>query len=152
MAQIIDNFTSDLFQQWFREHTAQDNAKRLGLPLVSNLSSAKHGLLIEGGVLPRTPYLGTCHCIVSVKESSHESGLVRKWLSNISSEDQDLLQLALLADAAAGMRQMDSVQLNTCAPQRHILWSMWTSEAGAWPRVRHRARSQMESKSRKTNF
>ena len=58
--------------------------------------------------------------------SSHERGLVGNWLSNTSSlisEDQDLLQLALLADAAEDMRQMDSVQLNTFPPQQHLLRS-----------------------------
>ena len=48
------------------------------------------------------------------RDSSHEGGLVRKWLCTVSS--QDLLQLALLADAADEslvlVRSMDREQLD----------------------------------------
>ena len=116
VVQIIDH--SDVFQQWFREYTAQDSA-RSGLPRVSNLSSAKHRFESCSKPLSRfmlhlVAVFKTCHRIVSTRDSSYEGGLVRNWLINTSSED--LLQLALLADAADEglllVRQMGSEQFD----------------------------------------
>ena len=116
VVQIIDH--SDVFRQWFREYTAQDSATS-GLPRVSNLSSAKHRFESCSKPLSRfmlhlVAVFKTCHRIVSTRDSSYEGGLVRNWLINTSSED--LLQLALLADAADEglllVRQMDTEQFD----------------------------------------
>jgi hypothetical protein len=116
VVQVIDR--SDVFRQWFREYTAQDSA-RSALPRVSNLSSAKHRFESCSKPLSRfmlhlVAVFKTCHRIASTRDSSHEGGLVRNWLKTVSNED--LLQLALLADAADEglllVRQMDSEQFD----------------------------------------
>ena len=119
MVQIIDR--SDVFRQWFREYAAQDST-RLGLPLVSNLSSAKHRFESCSKPLSRMmlhlrAVFKTCHRIVSTRDSSHEGSLVFNWLNGITSAD--LVQLALLADAADEglllVRHMDSEQFDIAA-------------------------------------
>lgn len=100
VVQIIDK--SDVFRQWFREYTAQFSA-RSSTPRVSNLSSAKHRFEscskpLARLVLHLVPVFKVCHRIATERDSANEGGLVRNWLATVSSED--LLQLALLADAA----------------------------------------------------
>ena len=111
--QIIDR--SDVFRQWFREYCGQAGGK----PSASNLSSAKHRFEscskpLRRLILHLVAVFKTCHRIAITRDSSHEGGLVRRWLTTVSSED--LLQLALLADATDEglllVRQMDTEQLD----------------------------------------
>ena len=117
VVQIIDK--SDVFRQWFRDYATQVS-KRSGKPCASNLSSAKHcfescSKPLGRFILNLVAVFKTCHRISVTRDSSHgEGGLVRNWLATVSSED--LLQLALLADAADEglvlVRQMDREQFD----------------------------------------
>jgi len=116
VVQIIDK--SDVFRQWFREYATQVS-KRSGEPSASNLSSAKHRFEscskpLGRFILNLVAVFKTCHRISVTRDSSREGGLVRNWLATVSSED--LLQLALLADAADEglllVRQMDREQFD----------------------------------------
>ena len=125
VVQIIDR--SDVFRQWFKEYTAQESA-RANLPTVSNLSSAKHRFEscskpLSRFVLHLVAVFKTCHRIVATRDSSsREGGLVRNWLKGISSED--LLQLALLADAADEglllVRQLDCEHFDLAGLQSSV--------------------------------
>ena len=116
VVQIIDK--SDVFRQWFRDYATQVSG-RSGKPCASNLSSAKHRFEscskpLGRFILNLVAVFKTCHRIAITRDSSHEGGLVRNWLATVSSEE--LLQLALLADAADEglllVRQMDREQFD----------------------------------------
>ena len=116
VVQIIDH--SDVFRQWFKDYSAQV-CSRSGTPHASNLSSAKHRFEscskpLGRFILNLVAVFKTCSRIAISRDSSHEGGLVRNWLGTVSSED--LLQLALLADAADEglvlVRSMDREQLD----------------------------------------
>ena len=125
VVQIIDR--SEVFRQWFKEYTAQQSAQA-DLPMVSNLSSAKHRFEscskpLSRFVLHLVAVFKTCHRIAATRDSSsREGGLVRNWLKNISSED--LLQLALLADATDEglllVRQLDCEQYDLASLQSSV--------------------------------
>ena len=124
VVQIIDR--SDVFRQWFREYTAHGSAQA-DLPMVSNLRSAKHRFESSSKPLSRlvlhlAAAFKTCHRIAATRDSSHEGGLVRDWLKSITSED--ILQLALLADASDEglllVRQLDCEHFDLASLQSTV--------------------------------